>query len=186
MYCLDTDIIIDIFRGDEKLKEKFEKLVSLNIDFFITPITLCELYKGAYKSEKTEEGLKLIEDFIKSIDLLKFEDSSCKIFGKILNDSFKKGKPASATPLLLGITKVSLTTESFVSAASFQETTRVLTEAAAAGKTDDLKGLKENVIVGHLIPAGTGFGEHQKVELVKYADNIATDTQRQEAEEKEG
>jgi len=98
----------------------------------------------------------------------------------------KKGKPASATPLLLGITKVSLTTESFVSAASFQETTRVLTEAAAAGKTDDLKGLKENVIVGHLIPAGTGFGEHQKVELVKYADNIATDTQRQEAEEKEG
>jgi len=101
MYCLDTDIIIDIFRGDEKLKEKFEKLVSLNIDFFITPITLCELYKGAYKSEKTEEGLKLIEDFIKSIDLLKFEDSSCKIFGKILNDSFKKGKPASEADLMI-------------------------------------------------------------------------------------
>ncbi|MFH1655585.1 MAG: DNA-directed RNA polymerase subunit beta' [Candidatus Omnitrophota bacterium] len=98
----------------------------------------------------------------------------------------KKGKPASATPLLLGITKVSLTTESFISAASFQETTRVLTEAAAAGKTDDLRGLKENVIVGHLIPAGTGFSQHQKIELVKYADNIATDTQGQAEKEKEG
>ncbi|MBM3252014.1 MAG: DNA-directed RNA polymerase subunit beta', partial [Candidatus Omnitrophica bacterium] len=98
----------------------------------------------------------------------------------------KKGKPASATPLLLGITKVSLTTESFVSAASFQETTRVLTEAAAAGKMDELRGLKENVIVGHLIPAGTGFDEHQKIELVKYADNITTNTSGQAAEEKEG
>ncbi len=83
----------------------------------------------------------------------------------------KKGKPASATPLLLGITKVSLSTESFISAASFQETTRVLTEAAASGKTDHLRGLKENVIVGHLIPAGTGFQKYDKIEIVKYADN---------------
>ncbi|MBU1924866.1 MAG: DNA-directed RNA polymerase subunit beta' [Candidatus Omnitrophica bacterium] len=78
----------------------------------------------------------------------------------------KKGKAASATPLLLGITKASLTTESFISAASFQETTRVLTEAAASGKRDELLGLKENVIMGHLIPAGTGFHAHQRVELV--------------------
>ncbi len=80
----------------------------------------------------------------------------------------KKGKePAKATPILLGITKASLTTESFISAASFQETTRILTEAAAAGKRDDLRGLKENVIMGHLIPAGTGFQCHQQIELVK-------------------
>ncbi len=83
----------------------------------------------------------------------------------------KKGKPASATPLLLGITKVSLTTESFISAASFQETTRVLTEAASSGKTDALLGLKENVIVGHLIPAGTGFKEYANIEMEKYADD---------------
>ncbi|MBI4310009.1 MAG: DNA-directed RNA polymerase subunit beta', partial [Candidatus Omnitrophica bacterium] len=85
----------------------------------------------------------------------------------------KKAKPAQATPLLLGITKVSLTTESFISAASFQETTRVLTEAAASGKIDLLRGLKENVIVGHLIPAGTGMADYAKVEMVKYADDIA-------------
>ena len=80
----------------------------------------------------------------------------------------RKGKPASATPILLGITKASLNTESFISAASFQETTRVLTEAAANGKTDYLRGLKENVIMGHLIPAGTGFDVHRNIEMVKH------------------
>jgi DNA-directed RNA polymerase subunit beta' len=65
-------------------------------------------------------------------------------------------KPATAHPVLLGITKASLQTRSFISAASFQETTRVLTEAAVNGKVDTLQGLKENVIVGRLIPAGTG------------------------------
>jgi DNA-directed RNA polymerase subunit beta' len=79
----------------------------------------------------------------------------------------KGGKPALATPLLLGITKASLTTESFISAASFQETTRVLTEAATSGKQDELFGLKENVIVGHLIPAGTGFRNHRDIEIIK-------------------
>jgi DNA-directed RNA polymerase subunit beta' len=69
--------------------------------------------------------------------------------------------PAIADPLLLGITKASLATESFISAASFQETTRVLTEAAVRGMKDDLRGLKENVIVGRLIPAGTGSFYHQ-------------------------
>src|SRR5206468_788123 len=64
-------------------------------------------------------------------------------------------RPATAKPVLLGITKASLSTDSFISAASFQETTRVLTEAAISGKTDELRGLKENVIVGRLIPAGT-------------------------------
>ena len=66
------------------------------------------------------------------------------------------GRPATGRPLLLGITKASLSTDSFISAASFQETTRVLTEAAVAGKVDYLRGLKENVIMGRLIPAGTG------------------------------
>jgi len=69
--------------------------------------------------------------------------------------------PAQGTPILLGITKASLATESFISAASFQETTRVLTEAAVSGKIDDLRGLKENVMVGRLIPAGTGYTYHQ-------------------------
>ena len=68
--------------------------------------------------------------------------------------------PATGTPILLGITKASLATESFISAASFQETTRVLTEAAVSGKIDDLRGLKENVMVGRLIPAGTGYTYH--------------------------
>jgi DNA-directed RNA polymerase subunit beta' len=73
------------------------------------------------------------------------------------------GKPAIGKPILLGITKASLSTQSFISAASFQETTRVLTEAALSGKVDYLKGLKENVIVGRLIPAGTGLPIYRKL-----------------------
>lgn len=70
-------------------------------------------------------------------------------------------RPALTEPMLLGITKASLSTDSFISAASFQETTRVLTEAAIMGKRDELRGLKENVIVGRLIPAGTGLAYHR-------------------------
>ncbi len=81
----------------------------------------------------------------------------------------KDGKPAQGTPILLGITKASLSTESFIAAASFQETTRVLTEAAASGKRDLLVGLKENVIMGHLIPAGTGFYANRVGEMEKFA-----------------
>ncbi len=75
------------------------------------------------------------------------------------------GKPAVAEPLFLGITKASLITDSFISAASFQETTKVLTQAAVAGKVDNLKGLKENVIMGRLIPAGTGLSQYNKLGL---------------------
>jgi len=75
----------------------------------------------------------------------------------------KGGKPAVGEPILMGITKASLSTQSFISAASFQETTRVLTEAALAGKTDYLRGLKENVIMGRLIPAGTGLPMYRKL-----------------------
>src|SRR5471030_2243422 len=75
------------------------------------------------------------------------------------------GKPAEAEPILLGITKASLETESFISAASFQETTRVLTDASTLGKVDNLKGFKENVIMGHLIPAGTGLHKYKRLKV---------------------
>jgi DNA-directed RNA polymerase subunit beta' len=77
----------------------------------------------------------------------------------------KGGEPATNEPLLLGITKASLTTQSFISAASFQETTRVLTDAAIRGARDDLLGLKENIIIGHLIPAGTGIYRYSEIDI---------------------
>ena len=73
------------------------------------------------------------------------------------------GQPAEGRPQLMGITKASLATESWLSAASFQETTRVLTEAAIESKSDSLLGLKENIIIGKLIPAGTGMGEYRNI-----------------------
>jgi DNA-directed RNA polymerase beta' subunit len=86
------------------------------------------------------------------------------------------GVPAQAEPLLLGITKASLSTDSFLSAASFQETTRVLTEASINGRVDGLRGLKENILMGRLIPAGTGFASYQKLGMVIEGDDaIATD-----------
>ena len=90
-------------------------------------------------------------------DLLKGEQIDTVELDALNRVLHKEGKrPASGKPVLLGITKASLQTDSFISAASFQETTRVLTEAAVNGKVDTLDGLKENVIVGRLIPAGTG------------------------------
>ena len=79
-------------------------------------------------------------------------------------------RPATFEYVLLGITKASLSTDSFISAASFQETTRVLTEAAILGKRDELRGLKENVIVGRLIPAGTGLAYHEARKRAAAAD----------------
>ena len=92
------------------------------------------------------------------IDKLEFEEENARV-------EKMGGKPAEAQPVLLGITKASLETESFLSAASFQDTTRVLTEAATRAKVDYLRGFKENVIMGHIIPAGTGFDHHRKVSL---------------------
>ena len=92
------------------------------------------------------------------IDKLDFEDENQRV-EKV------GGKPAEAQPVLLGITKASLETESFLSAASFQDTTRVLTEAATRGRIDYLRGFKENVIMGHIIPAGSGFDLHRKIKL---------------------
>ena len=84
--------------------------------------------------------------------------------------SRKGKKEVKIDPLLLGITKASLATESFISAASFQETTRVLTEAAVRGTKDELRGLKENVVVGRLIPAGTGFAHHAERRMTREQD----------------
>jgi len=92
------------------------------------------------------------------VDKLEFEEENQRV-------EKMGGKPAEAQPVLLGITKASLETESFLSAASFQDTTRVLTEAATRARVDYLRGFKENVIMGHIIPAGTGFDHHRKVRL---------------------
>jgi DNA-directed RNA polymerase subunit beta' len=92
------------------------------------------------------------------IDKLEFEEENQRV-------EKMGGKPSEAQPVLLGITKASLETESFLSAASFQDTTRVLTEAATRARVDYLRGFKENVIMGHIIPAGTGFDYHRKVQL---------------------
>ena len=85
--------------------------------------------------------------------------------------------PATHADVLLGITKASLSTDSFISAASFQETTRVLTEAAIMGKRDELRGLKENVIVGRLIPAGTGMAFHQARKTKEVLDHAERQAQ---------
>src|SRR5690606_40902702 len=84
------------------------------------------------------------------------------------NDRVKDlgGMPATAKPKLLGLTKASLDTDSFISAASFQETTRVLTDAVVRGRLDNLRGLKENVIMGLLIPAGTGLPRYRQVDVL--------------------
>ena len=99
-------------------------------------------------------------DFVneEQVDKVRFEQINRQIVEK-------GGKPAVAEPLILGITKASLSTESFISAASFQETTKVLTDASIAGAVDYLRGLKENVIMGRLIPAGTGVEEYRNVEI---------------------
>lgn len=104
--------------------------------------------------------------FGEEVDKKDFENENAKV-------AKEGGRPAQAAPVLLGITKASLSTESFISAASFQDTTRVLTEAACASKTDYLMGLKENVIMGHIVPVGTGFEYHRHVK--KFVDRDAVD-----------
>jgi DNA-directed RNA polymerase subunit beta' len=95
-------------------------------------------------------------------------------FQKVNEKAVAEGKrPAEASPVLLGITKAALETESFISAASFQDTTRVLTDAATLGRKDSLRGFKENVIMGHLIPAGTGFTMYRHIRLVPLAEPIS-------------
>ncbi len=108
------------------------------------------------KVEDVGDTAFLLEE---QIDKFRFREENDRIIAE-------GGRPATGRPLLLGITKASLSTDSFISAASFQETTRVLTEAAVAGKVDYLRGLKENVIMGRLIPAGTGLERYRNIELL--------------------
>jgi DNA-directed RNA polymerase subunit beta' len=105
-----------------------------------------------------------------TIDRFELEDANRQIEAREA-----PGKPATSVPVLLGITEASLATDSFLSAASFQKTTRVLTEAAVRGKKDHLVGLKENVIIGRLIPAGTGLAQYRALEVTS-ADGRALDT----------
>ncbi|TXI88298.1 MAG: DNA-directed RNA polymerase subunit beta', partial [Crocinitomicaceae bacterium] len=133
--------------------------------------------QSVHKADFMEEndaifGMKVVVDAGDSTELrpgqivsarkLRDENSQLKRADKQLVDA-RDAVPATSTPLLQGITRASLQTQSFISAASFQETTKVLNEAAISGKEDHLMGLKENVIVGHLIPAGTGIRKFQKM-----------------------
>ena len=112
------------------------------------------------------------------IDIVDFEAAN-----ELVRKSRKKDQQeAKGMPLLLGITKASLQTRSFISAASFQETTRVLTEASVQGKVDELQGLKENVIVGRLIPAGTGGATQRVRRVAQDRDTVVIDAKREEAE----
>ena len=140
---------------------------------------LLEEVQNVYRSQGVEINDKHIEVIIRQMmKRVKIKDSGDtdlltgslvrKHVFKETNEKIKAngGKPAKAVPQILGITKASLATESFLSAASFQETTRVLTEAALEGKVDKLRGLKENVIIGQLIPAGTGMKKYRQGEDV--------------------
>ena len=100
-----------------------------------------------------------------TVEKTRFEDTNRQVVEN-------GGKAAVGKPILLGITKASLSTESFISAASFQETTKVLSEAAVAGKIDELKGLKENVIMGRIIPAGTGYGPYREALLALKTEGV--------------
>ena len=107
-------------------------------------------------------------------DFLWGEQVTRQRFLEVNEEIVAEGKrPAEAQPALLGITKASLETDSFISAASFQDTTRVLTDAATMGRVDELRGFKENVILGHLIPGGTGFPLHRHIKLVPLAEPIS-------------
>ena len=107
-----------------------------------------------------QQAAQFIEQAGEQVDLVEFDAANEKA-------QDEGGKIATGTPVLLGITKASLQTRSFISAASFQETTRVLTDAAIKGKIDPLLGLKENVIIGKLIPAGTGMRRYKDIDLVE-------------------
>ena len=112
-----------------------------------------------------------------TVELIEFEDAKEAVQKRIdageTNDGMELRLP-TATRLLMGITKASLATDSFLSAASFQETTKVLTEAAIKGKVDHLLGLKENVIIGKLIPAGSGLAQYRKDDPIDENGNLIT------------
>ena len=127
------------------------------------------------KTEIIDEG---DTQFLKGeqVDLSELKEENEKI-------AINKGTLATSKPVLQGITRASIQTGSFISAASFQETTRVLTEASITGRIDDLKGLKENVIVGRLIPAGTGFKHHMDKRMRRLENSMQISEAEQELSE---
>src|SRR5690606_8000207 len=133
----------------------------------------------------------IVRQMLQKIEILDSGDTTLLKGENVDRDEFveenakieaKGGRPATGEPVLLGITKASLQTRSFISAASFQETTRVLTEAAVQGKRDKLVGLKENVIVGRLIPAGTGGATSRVRKIAADRDAEVIEVRRNEAE----
>jgi DNA-directed RNA polymerase subunit beta' len=131
--------------------------------------------------QKTEVGDAGSTDFLKGeqVDRIDFEDANAAV-------EAQGGQPATGQPVLLGITKASLQTRSFISAASFQETTRVLTDAAVNGKIDALEGLKENVIVGRLIPAGTGGMLARLSKIASHRDDLILEERQRTASDQIG
>ena len=149
---------------------------------------LVEQVQQVYGAQGVEINDKHIEIIIRQMlrkvqivnpgdtDFLVNDLVSRQLFLKTNDEMRLEGKrPAEARPALLGITKASLETDSFISAASFQDTTRVLANAATLGRIDELRGFKENVILGHLIPGGTGFTEHRHIKLKPLAEPIAAE-----------
>ena len=178
-YLLDgSPLPHDILRilGVEKLTE-----------FFVTEVQEVYRLQGVVINDKHIETI--VRQMLKKVEI-KVPGDSDLLYGELidlidinnLNDKLRKNnkKPAGYERILLGITKASLQTNSFISAASFQETTRVLTDAAIKGKVDTLQGLKENVIVGRLVPAGTGLAKMGWDEEAKKLDKIRLDELKKE------
>ena len=148
-------------------------------EYFVSEVQEVYRMQGVVINDKHIETI--VRQMLKKVEIKNSGDSHLlngELIDRIKLDEIneklvqEKKKPASGERVLLGITKASLQTNSFISAASFQETTRVLTDAAIRGKTDNLEGLKENVIVGRLIPAGTGFSKNQLDNKAKEEDKI--------------
>ena len=161
-------------------------------DYLVTEVQNVYRLQGVKINDKHIEVI--VRQMLRKVEITKPGDSSYLIGeqaerSNVLEENKKlvsdKKKPIGFNPVLLGITKASLVTESFISAASFQETTRVLTEAAVRGSSDTLKGLKENVIVGRLIPAGTGldFHKERRLERDKIIGNLSEDNTNTESDE---
>ena len=179
------------------------EMLSLYFDFYINVLGIYESAKlslqkvqtylvnevqNVYQSQNVEISDKHVEVIVRQMtSKVKVEDGgdTTLLPGELvelqqienINEAMllTKGIPAIYSPILLGITKSSLNTDSFISAASFQETTRVLTEAAIEGKADWLRGLKENVIIGRLIPAGTGFNSYTEISKINRNERKNTD-----------
>ncbi|MEE8349617.1 MAG: DNA-directed RNA polymerase subunit beta' [Acidobacteriota bacterium] len=138
------------------------RLQGVNINDKHIEVIVRQMMRWIKVEEVGDTGFLLDEQ----VDKFRFQEENERVLAE-------KGKPASGRPLLLGITKASLSTDSFISAASFQETTRVLTEAAISGKIDYLLGLKENVIMGRLVPAGTGLEYYRNIEVESPFQDVA-------------